>query len=115
MKASRARLLVAIVVAWALCTSVAVYAPQASAASTYGYAAIAQPANACHGQPEGPVPATAKLPACCLVHCSSCSGIPAAPSAPARSIPFIAQPLAAETAAQPAGHHIHPDPHPPRV
>ena len=110
-----ARLLVAIVMAWALCTSIAVYAPQAAPASTDSYAAIAQPPAACHDQPQGPVPATSKLPACCLVHCSSCSGIPATPAAPPRGILFVAQPPAAEEEAQPSGRHIHPDPHPPRV
>jgi hypothetical protein len=103
------------VIASALATSVAVHLPPASAAATDHHAGMTQQSGACHNQAEDSIPAAAKLPACCLVYCSSCSSIPAAPSAPARPIAFVAQTFVAETASQPAGHDIHPDPHPPRV
>lgn len=112
---SRCSLFLAIVIAWALCMSVAVHVPQGSAAPIDLHDGIMQPLGTCHDQEENSVPAAAKLPACCLVYCTNFSSIPAAPSEPARTIAFDDQPFTADTPPRAAGRDIHPDPHPPRA
>ena len=103
--------MLAIVIAWALSISFTMHLPQASAAPIDGHAGMAQHSGACHDQPESSAPAGAKVLACCVVCCS----IPGAPFAQSRDINFDDLPFAADAPSQPAGHDIHPDPHPPRA
>jgi hypothetical protein len=120
MVRSWTRLLVAIVIAWTLSMSFTMHLAQASAAlisgasaaSIDGRAGITQHSGTCHDHPEPSVPAAAKFPACCVV---CCSNVPATPFAQAHTVAFADQPFAADTLSQPAGHDIHPDPHPPRA
>src|SRR5512144_3265991 len=108
MVGARTRLLLAIVIAWALSLSFTMHLPQASAASIDDRPGMAEHSGTCHDQPEPSVPAAAKFPACCVV----CCNIPVAPFAESRATDFADQPFAADTPSQPAGHDIHPDPHP---
>jgi hypothetical protein len=101
----------AIVIAWALSMSFTMHLPQASAASTDGPPGMAQHSGGCHDQPEPSVPAAAKFAACCVV----CCNIPATAFAESRAVAFADQPFATDAPSRPAGHDIHPDPHPPRA
>ena len=104
-------LLLAIITAWALSMSFTMHLPQASAASIDGGMGMAQHSGACHDKSEPSLPAAAKFPACCVV----CCNIPVTAFAESRAVDFDDRPFASEAPSQPAGHDIHPDPHPPRA